>query len=61
MKESLCTFSHSFVRIGIFVVLVAGDSFAQAETNSVAAMDKAFVFVTTDLCCLICISAFPGP
>jgi len=49
MKKSLRIFSHSFVRIGIFVVLVAGDLFAQAETNSVVAIDKTFLKTNSPL------------
>jgi peroxiredoxin len=43
MKTSLRIFSRCFVRIGIFVVLAAGDLFAHAETNSAVAMDKNFL------------------
>jgi thiol-disulfide isomerase/thioredoxin len=43
VKKSPRNFGHWFVRIGIFVVLAAGDLLAQAETNSVAPMDKDFV------------------
>ncbi len=48
MKRSLRIFNNSFVRIGIFVVLVASDVSAQAETNSLTAIDKTFLKTNGD-------------
>ncbi len=48
MKKSLRIFNHSFVLLGIFVVLVADDFFAQAEMNSVTAIDKTFLKTNGD-------------
>jgi peroxiredoxin len=43
MKKLFPDFSHSFVCIGIIVVLVAGSLFAQTETNSAMGWGNGFV------------------
>lgn len=48
MKKSPRNFGRWFVRSGIFVVLAAGDLFAQTETNSAAAKNNAFLKTNGD-------------